>query len=118
MEALDLVRQRPDFAQRQPVESIRRMVRDIVGRLGRRGAKAVLGIPALTLDQWLDGRRNPSAAARRWIIVAWLLLRYPGIKLDWFDLITEGRYLSACVNDTPTGSVPASKSSGPNTTSP
>ena len=106
MLSLDLTGRRVDFAQRQSMANVHDRVRDIVAMCGRQGAKAVLGVPGLTLDKWLYHKRNPSAAARRWIVVCWLLLRYPGIKLDRFDITTEGRYLVGCPQTVPNDSNP------------
>lgn len=96
----DLVQIRPDLASRASVDSVRQMLLDIVAVRGRDGAKAVLGIPGLTFRRWCLGHRVPSAAARRLILIVWLLVvkRYP---INEFDIVTDGRFILACGNDTP-----------------
>lgn len=84
------------------------MLRDIVAERGREGAKAILGVPGLTLRHWQAGERVPTTATRRLILVVWLLVvkRYP---INEFDIVTDGRFILACGNDTPIDSVPEPK---------
>lgn len=98
------VTRRPDFAHRASLESVSAMLREIVAERGREGAKAILGVPGLTLRHWQAGEACPTTAARRLILIVWLLVvkRYP---INEFDIVTDGRFALDCGNDTPTGSV-------------
>lgn len=115
---LDWARNRPDYLSRASVASICDLAGQIVERLGFNGAKAVLGVPALTLAMWIRRERKPSAAARRAIFLTWFLLRYPHPKLNMLALATEGRFGLDCGPEPTTGSVQPSSNQGEQHTSP
>ena len=94
----DWARIRPDFATRLPRAAAAARVRDIVALIGRQRAKAILGVPGLTLRNWEIGHRTPPATVARWVHVCWFLLVYfPGFP--WWDVITEWRFIPEA--DTP-----------------
>lgn len=94
---------RADFACRVSVATSVERVRQIMAITGRAACRALLGVPALTMDHWLRGLQVPSKAARRAIFLVWFLLRYPGQVPVQFDIVTEGRFLPDCDPEATTG---------------
>lgn len=85
------------------------MVRDVVRRLGERGAADVIGCPLMTLRHWTAGEVQPAATARRVVWVVWVLMFHPERLRSWFDWLTWARFSvrspgppgAACGPDTP-----------------
>jgi len=68
------------------------LLRDLVKAFGKPGAAAVLGVPRLTLQHWLTGRRHPSAGAARGIWWTWIVVLHPGRVRCLADIVTWGRW--------------------------
>lgn len=67
------------------------MLERLCADLGRRRLLASLGVSALTVSDWREGRSIPSGAARRAIWFLWCLVYYPERLQTLEDLATWGR---------------------------
>ena len=78
------------YAFRPPVSHCLRCLDHLVQRFGRRHVCAMLGVPTLTVRFWIEGRRIPSAPARRCVWFVWCLAFHPD-RLTLEKLPTWGR---------------------------
>ena len=54
----------------------------------------LLGLPRMTVESWVNGRRNPSDPARKLVWVMWCLTLHPEMMRSAFDIVTWGKFQS------------------------